>query len=300
MALVTLIDPSHGAVSPRPIGLAVWMDRVLEQADQVERSWDAEDVHDLRVALRRCRTMSDALSEVDSRPGWRKLKKCSRELFHALGALRDAQVMKDWVRKLGPAGDPVRRAMLRHLTAQERCGRSEADRALGRFDRKAWRKLARKLEPRARFFPPDSVVFQRLALEKLNAAVELYRRARKSRSMLAWHRLRIGIKRFRYIVDNFLPQRAQLWAADLKHTQDQLGEVHDLDVLRSAIRGHTATFDPAIAVGWMARIERERKARLSEFISKVTGPESLWLVWRAGFPWGHALMGAPVRERRTA
>jgi len=276
------------------------MDRVLERADQVERGWDVEDVHDLRVALRRCRTMADALTEVDSRPGWRKLKKCSRELFHALGGLRDAQVMKDWVRRLGPAGDPVRRVMLRHLSGQERSGRAEAERALGRFDRKAWRKLARKLEPRARFFPPDSVVFQRLALAKLNVAVELYGRARKSRSMLAWHRLRIGVKRFRYTVDNFLPQRAQLWSADLKRAQDLLGEVHDLDVLRGTIRRQTAELDPSITAGWRARIETERKTRLDEFVSKVTGPESLWLVWRAGFPWSHSLMGAPVRERRTA
>jgi CHAD domain-containing protein len=300
MALVTLSSPLTSSVSPRSIGLGGWMDRALERADQVEQSWGADEVHDLRVALRRCRTMADALSEVDSRPGWRKLKKLSRPVFHALGGLRDAQVVKDWVKKLGPAGDPLRREMLRQLAGQERRQRAEAESALGRFDRKAWKKLARKLEPRARFFPPDSIVFQRLALAKLNAAVDLYGQARKRRSVLAWHRLRIGVKRFRYIVDNFLPQRSQLWAADLKRAQDLLGEVHDLDVLRGAIRRQTTKLDPTITARWLGRIESERKARLAEFISKVTGPESLWLVWRAGFPWGHTLVGARVPERRTA
>jgi CHAD domain-containing protein len=276
------------------------MERALESVEQVERGWDADDVHDLRVALRRCRTMADALSEVNPGPGWRKLKKASRDLFRALGDLRDAQVMRAWVKKLGPAGDPLRRHMLRLLSRLERQHRAEAERALGRFDRKEWKKLARKLGPKARFFPLESIVFQRLALTKLNAAVELYRQARKKRSSLAWHRLRIGVKRFRYIVDNFLPQRSHVWAGDLKLVQDLLGEVHDVDVLRSAIRRQASKLDPALVAKWIARIENERKARLAEFISKTTGPESLWLVWRAGFPWGHALVGAPLPERRTA
>ena len=66
-------------------GFELWMDRVLERADEAERDWNADAVHDLRVALRRCRTMSEALDEVNPSPGWRKLKKSSRELFHALG-----------------------------------------------------------------------------------------------------------------------------------------------------------------------------------------------------------------------
>lgn len=276
------------------------MDRVLERAEQVERGWDADDVHDLRVALRRCRTMADALSEVNPGPGWRKLKKASRDLFHALGDLRDTQVMRAWVKKLGPAGDPVRRHMLGQLSRQEQQHRAGAEQAIDQFDRKEWRKLARKLGPKARFFPLESIVFQRLALTKLNAAVDLYQQARKKRSSLAWHRLRIGVKRFRYIVDNFLPQQSQAWAGDLKRVQDLLGEVHDMDVLRSAIRRQATKLDPAMVAKWIARIESERKVRLTEFISKTTGPESFWLTWRAGFPWGHALVGAPLPQRRTA
>jgi CHAD domain-containing protein len=276
------------------------MERVLERAGQVEPGWDADDVHDLRVALRRCRTMADALSEVNPGPGWRKLKKTSRDLFRALGHLRDAQVMRAWLRKLGPAGDSVRRHMLRQLSRQEQQYRAEAEQALDRFDRKEWKKLARKSGPKAHFFPPESVVFQRLALTKLNAAIELYQQARKKRSSIAWHRLRIGIKRFRYIVDNFLPQRSQVWSGDLKRVQDLLGEVHDLDVLRSAIRRQAPRLNPAIVAKWNGRIESERKARLAEFIAKTTGPQSLWLAWRVGLQWSHPLVGAPLPQRRTA
>jgi len=190
--------------------------------------------------------------------------------------------------------------MLRQLSQQESQHRASAEQALDRFDRKEWKKLARKSGPKAHFFPLESVVFQRLALTKLNAAVELYRQARKKRSCIAWHRLRIGIKRFRYIVDNFLPQRSQVWTGDLKRVQDLLGEVHDLDVLRSAIRRQTSRLDPTIMTNWYARIESERKARLSEFIAKTTGPQSLWFAWRAGLQWSHPLVGAPLPQRRTA
>ncbi|HEX4140357.1 MAG TPA: CHAD domain-containing protein, partial [Candidatus Methylacidiphilales bacterium] len=61
------------------------MERALEKAANIEPQWDADEVHDLRVALRRCRAMAEALSEVTAGSGWRRLKKGSRELFHALG-----------------------------------------------------------------------------------------------------------------------------------------------------------------------------------------------------------------------
>jgi len=282
------------------------MDRVLDRAEQAGRGWDADDVHDLRVALRRCRTMAEALGEVNPSPGWRRLKKASRDLFHALGELRDVQVERGWLKKLGPSGDPVRKHMLRLLAGQEKLHRANAEQALDAFDRKAWKKLARKLAPKAQFFPLESVVFQRLALARLNEAAELFQKARKGRSAVAWHRLRIGIKHFRYIVENFLPQRSEVWSEDLTHMQDLLGDVHDMDVLRAKIRRSSARLSPArlspaAVAQWDERIDAKRKACLEEFLQLSAGPNSPWLTWRAGFQWGHALVAASVSPvRRSA
>ena len=297
---MALTIPFPGRVTTKQTGLELWMQRVPEGAEQVRRGWDAGDVHDLRVALRRCRTMADALGEVNPAPGWRKLKRTSRDLFNALGALRDTQVERAWVKKLGPVGDPVRKHMLRLLAREETAHRKSAEHALDEFERKQWKKLTRKLAPKACFVPPESIVFQRLALTRLNAAAELYRQARRRRSRIAWHRLRIGLKRFRYVVENFLPERHAAWAADLKRVQDLLGDVHDLDVLRTRIRRETSKFDPAAAAQWMARIDTERKARLDEFLTRTTGAASLWLVWRAGFSGGPALVAASLPRRQTA
>jgi CHAD domain-containing protein len=276
------------------------MDRVLEKAASIEPNWDVDEVHDLRVALRRCRTMAEALSEVSAGSGWRKLKKGSRGLFHALGDLRDTQVQRGWIKKLGSAGDPVRKHLLRLLAGEEKKQREIAAQALEAFDRKEWKRLARKLPAKAGFFPSGSVVFQRLALGKLNDAVELCQQARKRRSAVAWHRLRIGLKEFRYIVENFLPERYEVWAADLKAMQDQLGDVHDLDVLRGRLRKQAPKLNAAILAKWTEKIAAARKARLDEFLAKASGPESPWLLWRAGFQWGHALVAASFPQRRTA
>ena len=81
------------------IGLDVWMNRALQLAEEVQNGWKTREVHDLRVALRRCRTMADALSEVNPDRGWRGLKKESRKLFHALGVLRDTQVEQEWLKR---------------------------------------------------------------------------------------------------------------------------------------------------------------------------------------------------------
>lgn len=277
-------------ITAKITGLEVWMQEVLKRIDNLRPDWDADDVHDVRVALRRCRTMADTLRDVNPDPGWRKLKKHSKQLFHCLGDLRDTQVERDWVKKSGPAGGAVRKRMLGVLGRREKKCRVAAENAADAFDRKAWRKLTRKLPDKARFFPLESVVFQREALAKLNEAVALYQKARKHPSSLGWHRTRIGIKRFRYVVENFLPQRYEPWAPDLKRMQDLLGDVHDLDVLRTDIKKESAKIPAVEVAAWMEKIAAERKMRLDEFRAMTAAKNSLWLVWRSGFQWGHSLV----------
>lgn len=295
---ITLSLPSQ--TTERRVGLEAWMERVLDKAQVIGEDWDSDGVHDLRTALRRCRTMADALSDVNPDSGWHKLKKESTDLLHTLGALRDTQVEQGWVRQLGQPKDPIRQHLLKQLARQEKTHQKAAKRALDEFDRKQWKKLLKKLCDKAQFFPPESVVFQRLALVKLNEAVELYRKARKTRSAVALHTLRKGIKRFRYIVENFLPQRYEVWSADLRHVQDLLGEVHDLDVLLREIVRRKAELAPTVVPIWRKQIHAARKLRLDEFWLKTSKRDSVWLVWRAGFQWAHTLQLASASEPRNA
>jgi CHAD domain-containing protein len=276
------------------------MDRVVERAEKARENWDADAVHDLRVALRRTRTIAEASSEVNPAPGWRKLKRSTRDLFHDLGDLRDTQVQHALVKSLAPARDPLRCLMVTAFSRAEKKQRRAAERALENFDRKDWKKLTKKLSAKARYFPLNSVVYQRLALAQLDAAMKLLQEARRRRSAAAWHRLRIGIKSFRYLVENFLPQRYDAWEDDLKQMQDLLGDIHDLDVLRQQIQRAFRKTKPELAAQWKEKIDRERKAHLQKFLSVSSGPQSPWLAWRAAFQWGHTLVARPEPQRRTA
>lgn len=265
-------------------GLQFWMRRVLDEIDRVRVGEDPEAVHDLRVALRRCRSVAAVLSEVDPHPAWRDLRKTSRKLFRRLGALRDAQVLIEWTEKLGRANGSVRAALEKILAERERAARKKALLALARFDERHWKRLSRVLRERSSLVPPNGPVARCLALERYQDARALHIRACRSRSVAAWHALRIGIKRFRYTVEILLPQRHSEWGDDLKRLQDLLGEVHDLDELSALLKHERFAGEKPALARWRDTIASERAPRLREYRRLAGGRRGLWQVWRAGLP----------------
>jgi exopolyphosphatase/guanosine-5'-triphosphate,3'-diphosphate pyrophosphatase len=286
--------PQPQAAPPEKSGLAYWMKRVLQECDAAAKDFAPDPVHDLRVALRRCRSMADGLMAVDSSAAWRQMKKAGKKLFQSLGDLRDTHILQEWCRKLAPAGDRVAAAVLARLAAREQEQKLAAQEALERFDHKQWKRWTKSLPQRARRLPPDGPVFEHLAVVRWIEARALHRRALRDRTDAAWHRLRIGLKRFRYTVENFLPRRHAAWGRDLKRLQDLLGEVHDLDVLRQTLRIAGPAYDAAARARWREAIERERSKRLDEYRRMMTGRASLWEVWRAGLPEGQRLEAAAM------
>jgi hypothetical protein len=106
----------------------------------------------------------------------------------------------------------------------------------------------------------------------------------RNRSQVGFHRLRIGLKRFRYIVENFLPDQHAVWSDDLKQLQDVLGEVHDLDVLWSVAAQSSVFPDPEARLRWQGRIQEERARRIEIYRQKMLGQASLWRIWRKELP----------------
>jgi hypothetical protein len=145
---------------------------------------------------------------------------------------------------------------------------------------------------------PGSAVFKHLALERWTAARELHARAVRNRSQVAFHTLRIGIKRFRYIVENFLPEEHKAWSNDLKHMQDLLGEVHDLDVLWATALSCNVFPDEASRKTWHSRVVEERTNRIEEYRQRMIGPDSLWNIWRAGLPQGKEIREIATRRMK--
>src|ERR1700728_805621 len=323
--------PTTKDLKTKATGLRYWMTRVLEECDQVSADFAADPVHDLRVALRRCRSMADGMMAMDPDPAWKAMKKAGKRLFQRLGALRDVQVMMEWIEKLetrktsagagdspalppetnptnsntagakSPAAkpsDPAGQALLQILGQRESQQKQEARAALSEFDRRQWRQWCHSLPLRTARVRPGSAVFKHLALERWTAARQLHTRALRNRSQVAFHTLRIGIKRFRYIVENFLPDEHKAWSNDLKHIQDLLGEVHDLDVLWATAVSCQVFPDPHSRRRWHERILAERTKRIDQYRKKKVGLDSLWQVWRAALPQGKQIQALATRRMK--
>src|SRR5450756_2283295 len=104
--------PSAPHIHDSKAGLAYWAQGVLGECDKASQEFAADPVHDLRVAIRRCRSMADGFMSVDSDPAWKAMKKLGKALFSSLGDLRDVQVMLEWVAHLSEPDDPVRTVLL--------------------------------------------------------------------------------------------------------------------------------------------------------------------------------------------
>jgi CHAD domain-containing protein len=273
-------------------GLSYWMERTLRELAEVRRAPEPDAVHDLRVALRRCRSVAAVMEEVDPEGSWQEMRKLGRKLFRQLGELRDVQVLEEWTKRLGAESDPVRLQLLTLFEKQEGELRESATWAAGRFDEKAWKKLERGLQSRARLVPPDSLAAQCLALERLEAAKELHIRALRAEKPRPWHELRIGVKRFRYTVESLLPEKYEHWGENLKRVQDLLGDVHDLDVLGETIALAAAEEAEETRNRWAERIASERHERIETYRQLTLGKTSLWHEWRMGLPQGETLEAA--------
>ena len=306
MASRTQIVSTH---KPQAAGLAHFMARAFKEYARASKKLDADAVHDLRVALRRCRTMADALATFDPDKSFPAMRKASKRTFRSLGQLRDIQIMREWVKKLAPAGGTLAARLLESLAQSEGAAKVEAAAALEAFDTHKWRRWSRELAERSRRVPPDSMIYQHLALERCVEAREAHRFAVHSRSRVSWHRLRIALKRFRYTVENFLPRYHQDWIADLKSVQDLLGDVHDLDILRAEFRKISDGSEPVRPEGdaaepselaqWYARIEALRDERLNAYRAKMSGSHSAWNIWFAALPSGARLEEAVLATFST-
>jgi CHAD domain-containing protein len=322
-----LSTTTHTPRAKKTTGLRYWMLRVLEECEHVGADFSADPVHDLRVSLRRCRSLADGLYALDPDPNWKAMRKAGKRLFQRLGALRDIQIMMEWIDKLHPTErverapspamlpseqifgavpdesslhrkDPAAETLLAILHRREEEQKLEAHAALEEFDRKQWRQWSRSLPARAARVRLGGSLFKHLALERWTEARELHNRALRNRSQTALHSLRIGIKRFRYIVENFLPAEHRAWSNELKEMQDLLGEVHDLDVLwATAVSSHVFP-DSDSRRRWHERILSERAKRIDRYRRKMIGPDSLWQVWRAALPQGKQIRVLATRRMK--
>jgi CHAD domain-containing protein len=283
---------SHRLARARRLGVTPQMRRVPEAVGRARRSLDADAVHRLRVALRRCRSVSDLMAELDPHPVWSEPRRLSRTLFTRLGVLRDVQVLRQWVTALAADDDPLRATLMATLDRREAKARARARRAIDDFDRRAWIRLAGRLARRAKAVPPDGLAAQCLALQRFEVMHRLHASAVRTARAEPWHQLRVSLKRFRYVVESLLPARLPAWESGLRGMQDLLGWIHDLDVFDAFVE-HAA---PASMRGAAAALRRATRANWARYRARyrtlAQARASGLSAWRAGLPHGPRIEAA--------
>jgi CHAD domain-containing protein len=248
--------------------------RALRNHKRAQKKLKADPVHDFRVALRRCRSLAEGLSAIDPDPVWRRLRKAAKRQQQALSDLRDIQVLTGWLEPLHLTRGPVGQALTSHFRKQERRARREAQHSLQDFPRKRWKRWLRRLPAGTELIRVNKRRLSELLLEQLTHIIDLHARWTKQPGAQTWHELRVSVKRFRYMVESFLPQKSETWGSELQRAQDLLGEGHDLDVLHDLLLKLARKKSlPKTAVSQsLRRINSGAQKRRDEYVSLISEP----------------------------
>jgi CHAD domain-containing protein len=248
--------------------------RALQHGDGGQRDqheYDAEAIHDARVASRELRTLLQLLEPAPgfTRKRLRGLHARLGTLAQALGDVRDGDVLLGLLAAYeeqrqntqnthdasdtGNTGDqcadlrPLRDELQRRQTA----ARDALDNLLAakqtRRLLRALRKLTRKRKEPPGVHPILVRHFVGSALWQRYEAILRYETDLPDASMETLHALRIACKELRYSLHLFgfksghEPEPVELILATLKAAQDQLGRLHDLLVAREIVRALPST-----------------------------------------------------------
>ncbi len=259
--------------------LQSWMERAAELHEVLLREgFGVEAVHDFRTALRRCRSMFATLRTLVGGSGWKRAGRLARVVFRALSDLRDTQVQLGWARRLAREG-AFAHGLLTLLAEREARGAREAMVALRGFDVAAWRALSVELPEHVATSRLDEGALVAEAEARLGEVVALHEVAMASGEPEALHAVRIGVKKLRYVVENFFPASSGELLCELKRVQDVLGEIHDLDVLAATVRDAANVeggLDKVACARWVSLIGRRREARRGRYVAWSTHRSTGW------------------------
>ena len=238
---------------------------------------DGDAVHDLRVALRRTRTLLEAGGPVLGRYHTKVVREALRDLLRASSLLRDEEVLLKLLTSLGEDRPDVERWLGSRLR-RESSLRSALRRTL-RED--GGLEQCRGLLDALLAFPVKPSrekrlgKFARRAVEGAQREVER-RRAAPLDDVPATHRLRIAYKRLRYTVEAFaeaLPPDLAAIAQPAARMQSRLGALHDTDVALASVR-RARSLTPLgreALIGGLTRLRAERAAACEQELGARSG-----------------------------
>ncbi len=229
--------------------LRIRFEEVLQFLDDALEPSGIEAVHDIRVAIRRLRSvLRDFASVVDKRP-LAELTGSLKKLSGAFGRVRDLDVMIEELGSLEKEADETAAHGVGLIIDEIKERRAREAKGLGNTITGQF-----VLDLRTRFNASiDSALRQRRLFEHVNVKDEgartiqkcldeflklsdaLYRPSATKRL----HRLRIAGKHLRYAIELFEPEfgeELKPYADEMKKMQSHLGEIHDCDEWNERMR----------------------------------------------------------------
>lgn len=231
---------------------------------------DDEAIHDMRVAIRRLRTLLKMSRGLFGRWHTDCVRRAYAEVMRATGDLRDEEVLEETL--TGAASHAsfapwleqrkTREAKLRHAVSA-RIDRGDLDRA--RLMLKAL--LVFPADPERDI---DLARFARRTVERARREVEGQRDV-GAEDVLGLHDLRIAYKELRYSIEllsDALPidSRAMLEPATV--FQKRLGEVHDVDIAIETI-SHAKNLPQAAREEALATLSGVRQKRIGKYLREL-------------------------------
>jgi CHAD domain-containing protein len=229
-------------------------------------------VHQLRIDCRRLEALLEVLDHTTGVPakGLRRLGDVAAEALDALSKLRDDQVHR---RRVADAGNGRGvEALVEDIRRREARHKKRARKALGAIDLARADAVADKVRHdvvrrQGTPTPHDRTVLLLAAVEGAASTVRSRLALVDAARPRTLHRLRLAIKRFRYvaeIAEEVGPEVRVAARPTLQSLQRQLGAVHDADVLADRIArfGRRRRQHRADVRALLTRVESDRARRM--------------------------------------
>ncbi|MBI5670072.1 MAG: CHAD domain-containing protein [Chloroflexi bacterium] len=254
---------------------------LLQHEDGSRTGADIEDVHDMRVAIRRMRSAIRLL-----RPylKWKAIRPYNRELRHlgrVLGEVRDLDVMIEQFQRYQTALDAESQAALQPTITALDAQRQQARVALNEyFNSKSYRRFVKSfaeflLQPLPKPHLNGSVVpyqvrhvLPMLIYDRLSA-VRAYDTVLDQADAPTLHALRIEFKRLRYLLSLFqavLGPQVEDVIAEIKTIQDHLGHLNDGAVARLRLKHLLETDTSGMLAGYLAFLDTQELGLKDSFM----------------------------------
>jgi CHAD domain-containing protein len=201
----------------------------------VKSEFSEDNVHDLRVAIRRFVSVLELLSNFILSPHFKKIRKEIKVQFDLLSELRDIQVMAESVRKL-QENFPKMDTFLEYLLKEETKLIQDITKFFKNIKVKKidiysiyilFKLRTEKIDPSINFHSVSE--FLTLKLNELNN----FRKELDSANVKTIHNLRIKTKKFRYLVESLadLIPDSKITLKFLAGQQTKMGLIQDAEVL---------------------------------------------------------------------